>query len=210
MAEPGQDESASQSSPPVQNDEELSTISPTRTRGSSSASSRMRSASNRFLESSPPSGMWHATGQVVAKAPTPAEIRKGAFSHDGWDEEMQRKHSIVNEENVRKLTRNPSYSQSTTLSPGPMTQLHAHAEEDDESDPFEKFIGRGRIESQSFTRTPKAKSSESADSTSDVKGLEVETARESVDSDDSLASLEGRPVRRHGSSIPKAFSYLSG
>ena len=111
---------------------------------------------------------------------------------------MQRRHSVVNEENVRKLTRNPSYSQSAALSPVPTAQLHAHAEEDDEGEPFERFVGRGRIDSQSFTRASNAKRSGSADPSSDVKPLETEATRLSTNSDDSLDSLEGRPVRRPG------------
>ncbi|KAI9679802.1 MAG: hypothetical protein M1817_004816 [Caeruleum heppii] len=55
-----------------------------RSRGNSSAGasptqSRLRSASLRFAESAPPSGMWAATGEVVAKAPSIAEIRRGSL-----------------------------------------------------------------------------------------------------------------------------------
>ncbi|KAM0802204.1 hypothetical protein BDR22DRAFT_880079 [Usnea florida] len=75
----------------------------TRVRSSTASSGRVRSASLRFLESSPPVGMWQATGNALAQAPTPAEIRYGSFSHDGWDREMQRRNSTISEENVDPL-----------------------------------------------------------------------------------------------------------
>ena len=193
MADLNKDNDLSRPNTKGLNDEELSNISPTRTRGSSNASARLRSASNRFLESAPPSGMWHATGQVVAKAPTPAEIRKGAFSHDGWDEEVQRRHSVINEENVRKLTRTASYQQQGGGSPATPAPLHAHAEED-EDDPFDKFVGRGKMANQSFSRSPKDQAVESVDPLSDGE----EKARTSSDSLDSIDALEGRTVRKPG------------
>ncbi|KAF2834471.1 hypothetical protein M501DRAFT_1009612 [Patellaria atrata CBS 101060] len=56
---------------------------------SRSTSSRLRSASLKLLEADPPPGMWAATANVTCKAPTLGEIRKGAFTTEGWNEEAQ-------------------------------------------------------------------------------------------------------------------------
>lgn len=68
--------------------------SPTaRRRGSTSASatSRLRSASLKLMDANPPPGMWAATGSTASKAPSLADIRRGSFGSDGWNEETQRK-----------------------------------------------------------------------------------------------------------------------
>lgn len=43
------------------------------------------------MEASPPPGMWAATGQTASRAPSLADIRRGSFGSDGWNEEQQRK-----------------------------------------------------------------------------------------------------------------------
>ncbi|KAF2280522.1 uncharacterized protein EI97DRAFT_124894 [Westerdykella ornata] len=57
----------------------------------SNASSRIRSASIKFMEASPPPGMWAATGTTIARAPTLSDIRRGSSGtpgrHDGTQEE---------------------------------------------------------------------------------------------------------------------------
>ncbi|KAI9669234.1 MAG: hypothetical protein M1829_005111 [Trizodia sp. TS-e1964] len=60
-----------------------------RSRENSGSSGRLRRASVTFLETSPPLGVWHATGEVVAKAPTVGDIRRGSFAHGGWTPEGQ-------------------------------------------------------------------------------------------------------------------------
>lgn len=167
--------------------------SKTRNPTSTASSGRVRSASLRFLESSPPVGMWQATGNALAQAPTPAEIRSGSFSHDGWDREMQRRNSTVSEESMRRLSRSnsaqtpgslqkqqtnsnpldahteaadegspvsPPVQRGTVSSQGTTTQAakttqRSTAIDDDEDDPFSKFIGRGKIDNQSYVRRPK-------------------------------------------------------
>ncbi|KAH8819075.1 hypothetical protein F5884DRAFT_1933 [Xylogone sp. PMI_703] len=65
-----------------------------RSRAQSSASTlqgRLRSASKKFEESSIPTGMWVATGQIVSTAPTILDIRSGAYSTEGWSGEGQLK-----------------------------------------------------------------------------------------------------------------------
>lgn len=148
--------------------------SPSRNRDSTT-SSRIRSASLRFLESSPPSGMWHATGSVLAQAPTPLEIRRGSFGYGGWDEEGQRRNSTISEESIRRLSRSSSAQTPGSMGRSPTIQMPPHTEaeeeaegvpktrkeskrpvttEDDDEDPFSKFLGRGRIDDQSYA--PKA------------------------------------------------------
>lgn len=88
----------------IQTQQESSTSNPTsaspttparRSRTSTNAStssvtSRVRTASIKFMEASPPPGMWAATGNAASKAPTLAEIRRGSFGSSGWNEENQR------------------------------------------------------------------------------------------------------------------------
>ncbi|KAL6708350.1 hypothetical protein ACN47E_003274 [Coniothyrium glycines] len=67
--------------------------SKTRDRSSTNASNvsnRIRTASLKLIEANPPPGMWAATGQTVSKAPSLADIRRGSFGSDGWDEQTQR------------------------------------------------------------------------------------------------------------------------
>ncbi|KAK4690275.1 hypothetical protein P7C71_g6474, partial [Lecanoromycetidae sp. Uapishka_2] len=102
-------------------------------RSSTASSGRIRSASLRFLESSPPSGMWHATGTVLAQAPTPMEIRRGSFGHSGWDGELQRRNSTVSEENVRRLSRTPSAQTPGSLGRTATNPLDTHEEGEEDS-----------------------------------------------------------------------------
>ncbi|KAI4101153.1 MAG: hypothetical protein L6R37_005075 [Teloschistes peruensis] len=139
---------------------------------SSSSSGRLRSASVKFLESSPPSGMWHATGDVLAKAPLPSEIRSGSYSHNGWDGELQRRNSNVSEESMRRTSRQNSERlsrQNTAETPGSLTktptqQLDTHHESHEEmapgaapEDDFPGFFGRGEMSDQSYVPKSKAK-----------------------------------------------------
>lgn len=64
--------------------------SPEPGRSTSSASNRresigqrVRSASIRILEANPPVGMWSATGQIAAKAPSLSELRGSTYSQPG-------------------------------------------------------------------------------------------------------------------------------
>jgi hypothetical protein len=55
-----------------------------------STSGRIRTASIKLMEASPPAGMWAATGSVASKAPSLSEIRRGSFGSEGWNEQSQR------------------------------------------------------------------------------------------------------------------------
>ncbi|KAL8938480.1 MAG: hypothetical protein Q9216_003870 [Gyalolechia sp. 2 TL-2023] len=141
--------------------------------GSSSSSGRLRSASTKFLESNPPPGMWHATGDALAKAPLPNEIRRGSYSHNGWDGELQRRHSNISEESAQRISRQNSERlsrQSSEQTPGSLTktptaQLDTHHESHEEAqddargkepeDDFPNFFGRGEMSDQSYI--PKSK-----------------------------------------------------
>ncbi|KAI4236111.1 MAG: hypothetical protein L6R40_006236 [Gallowayella cf. fulva] len=126
-----------------------------------SPSGRLRSASLKFLESSPPSGMWHATGDALAKAPLPQEIRRGSYSHQGWDRELQRRHSNVSEESIQRisrqnsdrLSRQSSAQPPSTLTKSPTHQLDTHHESHEDA-PTEhdlsNFFGRGEMSDQSY------------------------------------------------------------
>lgn len=115
---------------------------------------RLRTASIKFLESSPPLGMWDATGNALAQAPTPAEIRRGSFSHNGWDGPIQRRNSTVSEESVRRLSRQNSAQTPSSIGRSPQSPLKTHKETDDD-DPFSGFFGRGEMADQSYV--PKTK-----------------------------------------------------
>ncbi|KAL8729707.1 MAG: hypothetical protein Q9166_004535 [cf. Caloplaca sp. 2 TL-2023] len=134
--------------------------------GSSSSSGRLRSASLKFLESNPPPGMWHATGDALAKAPLPQEIRRGSYSHQGWDRELQRRHSNVSEKSIQRISRQNSERlsrQNSAQTPGSLTKSpthqldthhESHEEAPNESD-FLNFFGRGEMSDQSYV--PKSK-----------------------------------------------------
>lgn len=115
----------------------------------------LRNASTKLLESSPPAGMWDATGKALAKAPTPLEIRRGSFSHNGWDGPMQRRHSVTNYENVLRLSRTNS-AQTPGTAKSASSPMDTHSEHDDEEE-FSRFFGRERIDNQRFTAMPKPK-----------------------------------------------------
>ena len=202
----------------------------TRTRSSTQSSGRLRSTSLKFLESSPPSGMWHATGNVLAQAPTPMEIRRGDFGHSGWDGELQRRNSNITEESSGRLSK-----QSSAQTPGSLVRtktnpMEAHPEAEDEGeatrppgeqktqqatsstdqqvpapasrapegedDPFDLFVGRGRIQSQVYEPTKKT-TTRSVELEEDLKG-------EDSDDADSLDDLDPRPKKRL-SALPKKF-----
>ncbi|KAL8837100.1 MAG: hypothetical protein Q9170_002657 [Blastenia crenularia] len=155
-----------------------------------SSSGRLRSASLKFLESNPPSGMWHATGDALAKAPLPNEIRRGSYSHKGWDGELQRRHSNVSEESIQRISRQNSdrlSRQSSAQTPGSLTktptaQLDTHhesheeaqddAREKDSEDDFPNFFGRGEMSDQSYI--PKSKRPAPIDPSDDLEGLDEE------------------------------------
>lgn len=189
------------------------------------SSNRFRSASLKFLESSPPSGMWHATGNALAQAPTPMEIRKGSFSHNGWDGTLQRRNSTVSEESIQRLSRVSSAQTPGSLNKTLTNTMASHPEadnegdafpkpghrnemsnepfvprppnsgaKDDDEDPFSKFIGRGRIDSQGFEPRKKAA----------PKQLDEDGEIDLPDEEDSLDGLDPRPKKRQ-SAIPKKF-----
>ena len=164
--------------------------------------------------------MWHATGNALAAAPTPMEIRKGSYSHDGWDAPTQRRNSVSSNEG--RLSR-----VSTGQTPASLARTntflgtHPEAEEEhtpvpagaststqpkasaavtaEDEDPFSKFIGRAKLDDQSYT--PRDKHSKKADD------IEVDPLDEEVDDNDvdSLEDLDPRrPVKRN-SALPKKF-----
>ncbi|KAF2734852.1 hypothetical protein EJ04DRAFT_512159 [Polyplosphaeria fusca] len=88
-----------------------------------SATSRLRAASIKMMEASPPPGMWAATGSVASKAPTLAEIRRGSFSSTGWNEESQKyraERRASQSEEGRKLPRRTSSTQSGVAPESPV------------------------------------------------------------------------------------------
>ena len=170
----------------------------TRIRSSTASSGRVRSASLRFLESSPPVGMWQATGNALAQAPTPAEIRSGSFSHDGWDREMQRRNSTVSEESIRRLSRSNSgqtpgslQRQQTNTNP-----LDAHTEAADEGSPVSPTVQRGTMSDQGSamqaTKTPQRPTAEDDDD------------------DDPFSKFIGRGKIDNQSYVPKTKTTSSG
>ncbi|KAI4182191.1 MAG: hypothetical protein L6R41_006139 [Letrouitia leprolyta] len=169
------------------------------------SSGRLRSASLKFLESNPPSGMWHATGDALAKAPLPNEIRRGSYSHNGWDGELQRQYSNVSEESAQRVSRQNSdrlSRQSSGPTPGTLTktptaQLDTHHESHEEvqddvrgkdpEDDFSNFFGRGEMSDQSYVPKPK-------------RPIPKDT------SDDDLDSLDEKKPHFHKKGLPNQFA----
>ena len=225
----GGDPSQSPQSPANPTDGDNDTQS--RTRSSTQSSGRLRRASLLFLESSPPSGMWHATGTVLAQAPTPLEIRRGDYGHAGWDGELQRRNSNISEEVSQRLSRQTSAQTPVSLTKTKTNTLEAHPEAEDEGHPiaekeikpfepkpqatagvdmsaeaktddggsFSKFIGRGRMEDQSYE--PKAKTPSKATEEGPGDALD--------DDSESLDELDPRPKKRP-SALPKKFHDPNG
>lgn len=138
----------------IASDESIVTMS----RPSSGTSGgRLRSASLKFLESGPPLGAWHAAGEALGKAPTHTDIRRGSFSHNGWDSETQRRHSSIssNDPVVRPIgERNFSSTSQPLQTPGSgrgSAPLGSHAEIEDEMDIFPNYSPRGEMSDQVFT-----------------------------------------------------------
>ncbi|PGH33191.1 hypothetical protein GX50_04034 [[Emmonsia] crescens] len=111
------------------------TLTPTRSNrtskpsnASSTTSRRLRSASLKFLESNPPSGMWMATGDIASRAPTLNEIRTGCFSADGWTEEgqLERRGSTAHDIQRRKLSRANTFASRVAATQLNALQEHEH------------------------------------------------------------------------------------
>lgn len=155
MAANDVDPSTNPSSPTMSPSRTTPDTDTTRSRASSGASSGIiRRASLKFMESGTPLGAWHAAGEALGKAPTPNDIVKGKFSYDGWDVDMQYKHSRVGEEGARKLPRRTSSGQVPT-SPAAPNGLHAHAETEEpqeRNDPLPPFSTRGEMTDQMFIK----------------------------------------------------------
>ncbi|KAI9720787.1 MAG: hypothetical protein M1812_002626 [Candelaria pacifica] len=105
-----------------------SPTSPTTRNRGSSGSGRLRSASLRFQDSSPPLGFLHATGSIAAKAPTLSEIRRGSYDHDGWNEagQLERRNSGFSDDSGnRRLSRtNSAQSPGSPAPKGPGGQSY--------------------------------------------------------------------------------------
>lgn len=149
-----------QSSSPIADSPIDSPIDPVGSRGtmsrtSSGTSGRLRSASLRFLESSPPLGAWYATGEALGRAPTHGDIRKGSFSHVGWDAAIQRRNSSVASGKVASpaAARNASSIspiRGSAAGSGPIG-LDTHPEIEHENDIFPTYSSRGEMSNQMFT-----------------------------------------------------------
>ena len=180
-----------------------------------------------------------ATGQALAAMPSPMEIRRGDYGHEGWDAPMQRRNSVVSNDGSGRLSR-VSSAKSTVQTPGSLgranTFLGTHTEEGEEApkfgnrptlptkqsygsepaavgkepaisnaaadddDPFSKFIGRGKIDNQSYT--PRSKAQKPA-----VDPLENEL---NDDERDSLDDLDPRRPIKRNSALPKKFMDPTG
>lgn len=57
------------------------------------ATQSLVTASNRVLDAPMPLGMWAATAQTTSTAPTVGDIRRGSFSHNGWEAGPQAENS---------------------------------------------------------------------------------------------------------------------
>lgn len=123
----------------------LEDTAPGPTSGSSSATrspeasptpGRLRSASLKLLESTPPLGVWQASGFAASKAPTLDEIRRGSYTEEGWLEEgqLEQRGHTPHEIHRRKLKRVESARRQSTSAAN--TALHETTEEHTGAEPF--------------------------------------------------------------------------
>ena len=151
------------------------------------------------MESSVPVGMWSATAGVAARAPSLADIRRGSFGSNGW-EEGQRRTSTASA-NVRPQldSPNPSHSspirgyKSPPISPLPEGKVRETRAED-EDDGFPDIIfGRGEMSDQSFVRGAKKTT---PIPTQEAEREPIPTYNISDPDFDDLDDLDPRPKRR--------------
>jgi hypothetical protein len=137
MVTPGNDQSGAAEPFPVLNGPLTpalrcqSTATPNRSREQSDASTltgRLRSASKRFEESSPPTGMWIATGEIASSVPSLGQIRRGSYTSDGWSGEGQvvekeRRASIVRKNSAQNVNDDNSRRRGSTNPSSPKNNL---------------------------------------------------------------------------------------
>ena len=124
------------------------------------------------MESSPPSGMWSAAGEAAARAPSLTEIRRGSFGSNGWDEQGQRRNSLISE---RRLSRSGSGhdaipTRKSLKSPEVRPAVVSRSDEiQEEDDGFPDMVfGRGEMTDQSYVRGPPKSNARAAASSTDV------------------------------------------
>lgn len=83
---------------------------PTWQKNGESRRRRATSLTQSLLQSSPPYGVWQASGQAASKAPTLADIKHGAFNESGWTAEgqLERRGFTSREIQERKSSRGSS------------------------------------------------------------------------------------------------------
>jgi hypothetical protein len=106
----------------------------------STTSNRIRTASIKLMEANPPPGMWAATGSTASKAPSLADIRRGSFGSDGWNEETQRKRADTRTSQEERTR--PSRTSSTVVTPleGGSEPFPAVTEEDMREHPSNETV----------------------------------------------------------------------
>ena len=169
--------------------------SPERRRSSSSATGRIRSASLKLMDSNPPRGMWSATGEAAARAPSLAEIRKR--SHDSKTGSLTNT-SLGNKgepSDSTKPDRSAAATQRASPTPAPTSPKQKRSSRPEldgleEDDGFPDIIfGRGEMSDQSFVRGAK-KVTKSNEPTMPTESLSDELLV-----DDDLDDLDPKPKR---------------
>jgi hypothetical protein len=69
------------------------------------------------MEANPPPGMWAATGSTASKAPSIADIRRGSFGSDGWNENTQRKRASTRTSQEERAKPSRKTSTGTVVTP---------------------------------------------------------------------------------------------
>ena len=162
---------------------------PRRRSSSSTTGSRIRSASLKFIESNPPRGMWSATGEAAARAPSLTDIRNGSYENK---RRSQSNVSLSSKEQVSEPTtsfHSPTVATSSTAPASPKQKRSSKPTLDglEEDDGFPDIIfGRGEMSDQSFVRGPKKAAQPKEPLDSPVDG--------DLDTDD-LDGLDPRPKR---------------
>ena len=120
------------------------------------ATGRLRSTSNKFIDANMPLGMWSATGNAAAKAPSLSDFRRTS-QNSRRDSNSSIPHSNPASPSSPENQSSPTKTRPDRARTGSSGKLDMISGEDDDGDGFPANIfGRGELNDQSFVRGQRA------------------------------------------------------